>query len=99
MCERNRNIYEKISHNEDFMTSTCFILGIENYDNQMKYGKKTFDELEEIHRNGFTFEGIHHDIDLVSCCDWKAAACIEGLLTISLGYAYCRLSETIDIGH
>ena len=46
----------------------------------MKYGKKTFAELEELDKNGFYFNGIHHQIDVVSCCDWKAAACIEGTL-------------------
>ena len=63
------------------------ILGIENYDNQVKYGKRTFAELEELDRNGFKFEGVHHEIDVVSCCDWKAAACIEGLVHVFLATA------------
>ena len=54
------------------------VVGVENYENQMKYGKKTFAELEDLNQNGFHFNGIHHQIDVVSCCDWKAAACIEG---------------------
>ena len=54
--------------------------GVENYENQMKYGKKTFQELEYVNTNGFAFEGILHRIDVISCCDWKAAACIEGFL-------------------
>ena len=44
----------------------------------MKYGKETFCELEYVNENGFIFQGIHYDIQVVSCCDWKAAACIEG---------------------
>ena len=57
------------------------IAGVENYENQMKYGEKTFAELEDINRNGFSFNGIHHQVDIISCCDWKAAACIEGRST------------------
>ena len=46
----------------------------------MKYGKKTFAELNHINQHGFSFHGIHHKVDVISCCDWKAAACIEGLV-------------------
>ena len=62
------------------MNGYCYFLikGVENYVNQMKFGKKTFAELEDINQNGFKFHGIHHEIDVVSCSDWKAAACIEG---------------------
>ena len=53
----------------------------------MKYGKRTFAELEHINANGFEFEGIQHQIDLVSCCDWKAAACIEGNVNVSFAFS------------
>ena len=49
----------------------------------MKYGKHTFQELQEISESGYLFSGVHHDIDLVLCLDWKAAACIEGLLNMT----------------
>ena len=53
--------------------------GEESYDNQIRFGKETFKELQTIDKTGYYFEGIHHQIDLVCCCDWKAAACLEGL--------------------
>ena len=55
-----------------------FQTGAESYDNQLKYGEEVFMELKNIQDNGFQFEGIHHDIRILSCCDWKAGACIEG---------------------
>ena len=27
-----------------------------------------------------SLEEIHHEVQVVSCCDWKAAACIEGVV-------------------
>ena len=53
-------------------------VGQENYDNQLKFGAKTFSELDELRVSGYHFNGIHHQIDTVCCCDWKAGACIEG---------------------
>ena len=44
----------------------------------MKYGQETFKELELLAEAGYTFGGILHSIDVLSCSDWKAAACIEG---------------------
>ena len=38
-----------------------------------------FMELEDLRNCGYYFEGIHHTIDVVCCCDWKAGACIEGM--------------------
>ena len=60
------------------MTFLYFFPGAETYENQLKYGKEVFQELREIQENGFDFQGVHHDIKIVSCCDWKAGACIEG---------------------
>ena len=54
------------------------LLGSENYENQLKYGAEIFQELKHLEENGYHFEGIHHDIQIVCCCDWKAGACIEG---------------------
>ena len=56
------------------------VLGDENYDNQVKYGADTFLALEQIKSEGFLFGGVHHKVDVVCCCDWKAGACIEGSL-------------------
>ena len=58
--------------------SLAYISGHETYENQMKYGLETFQELENLQRNGFVFEGIKYFINVVFCCDWKAGACIEG---------------------
>ena len=44
----------------------------------MKYRKEVFQELTNLNEYGFEFEGIHHDITVICCCDWKAGACIEG---------------------
>ena len=57
-------------------------IGDESYDNQVKYGGQTFAELESIQIEGLIFEGQHHRVDVVSCCDWKAGACIEGMFHI-----------------
>ena len=51
----------------------------ETYENQIKFGKHTFSELEQIRREGYYFNGIHHEIEVFLCCDWKAGACIEGI--------------------
>ena len=64
--------------------------GDETYNNQMKYGKEVFEELNELQQNGFDFEGIHHDIKIVSCCDWKAGACIEGGNTQQILIAFSK---------
>ena len=64
-------------------------LGHETYENQVKFGKKTFLELEDISRNGFYFEGILHQVDVVCCSDWKAGACIEGLNSAA-AKSFCR---------
>ena len=55
------------------------ISGEETYENQKKFGKEIYSELKDIDMNGITIDGIHHNIDVVSSCDWKAAACIEGM--------------------
>ena len=60
------------------------LTGIETYENQKKFAKIVFDELQEIQRNGLIIEGVMHDIELVCCCDWKASAIIEG--KINEGY-------------
>ena len=54
------------------------MLGAETYDNQVKYGKDVFEELMYLQEHGFKFEGVHHDIKIICCCDWKVGACIEG---------------------
>ena len=54
------------------------MIGNESYDNQVKYGGDIFLELETLQREGYIFEGKLHKVDVVCCCDWKAAACIEG---------------------
>ena len=46
----------------------------------MKYGQETFSELEHIIQTGYCFQGIQHSVEVVCCCDWKAAACIEGTI-------------------
>ena len=68
--------------------------GAENFENQLRYGRKTFAELEEINRNGFYFSGIHHKVDVISCCDWKAAACIEGNYNNITNVTSYRCSQT-----
>ena len=60
------------------MDRLCILLGSETYDNQLKYGNETFKELELISKTGWYFENIHHSVDVVCCCDWKAGACLEG---------------------
>ena len=67
-------IYELIKTNRNLVLFS----GHESYENQVKFGKKTFLELEAIATNGYHFNGIWHKIDVVCCCDWKAGACIEG---------------------
>ena len=39
--------------------------GDETYDNQMKFGKNTFIELEELQNFGYDFQSIHHQIDII----------------------------------
>ena len=51
---------------------------MESYDNQKKFAKIVFDELRGIEETGLMIEGVHHEIQLVCCCDWKAAAVIKG---------------------
>ena len=55
-----------------------FLSGNEDYDNQRKYASAIFSKLGIIRRKGLVIDGKIHDIDVVSCCDWKAAACIGG---------------------
>ena len=64
----------------------CFP-GSETYESQLKYGKEVFQELQELQEHGFVFGGIHHDIKIISCCDWKAGACIEGAISVQL---FCK---------
>ena len=75
--------------------------GTENYKNQLKYGKHTFEELQEIARNGWFFDDNHHIVDIISCCDWKAGACIEGLNLASSKYfccySYCSKEEINEV--
>ena len=59
----------------------------------MKYGKKTFAELNHINQNGFKFNGVHHKVDIISCCDWKAAACIEGSVDDSFLLTYTNIVD------
>ena len=63
----------------------------------MKFGKRTFSELEDLKKSGLDIEGIHHDIHIVCCCDWKAGACIEGLngpsATYFCRYCYCTKEQ------
>ena len=66
-----------------------FHVGDEMYENQMRFSKRTFAELDKIKRDGYLFQGVHHEIDVVFCCDWKAGACIEGLNTATSKY-FCR---------
>ena len=56
----------------------CWLTGEENYENIRDFGQQIFHELKDISQNGMTIEGVHHDIDVVSSCDWKAEALIEG---------------------
>ena len=58
---------------------TFLFKGDETYENQKKFGQQVFDELKDIDRNGLTIDGIWHEIHVSSSCDWKAAACIEGI--------------------
>ena len=58
--------------------------GQETYENQAKYGKVIFEELNTLQESGITFDGFWHKIELVSCSDWKAAACIEGIKMIMI---------------
>ena len=57
-----------------------FYIGDENYENIANFGKPIFDELKDISPNGIVIEGVRHTIDVVSSCDWKAEATIEGNL-------------------
>ena len=68
-----------------FLTIYTLFSGQENYENQMRFGKRTFAELENLNKNGIVLKGIQHSIDIVSCSDWKAGACLEGMsMNISL---------------
>ena len=53
-------------------------IGAENYENQLKYGAEVFEELKNLQRTGYIFEGYHHEIKVICCSDWKAGACLEG---------------------
>ena len=57
--------------------------GEENYENQLKFGQEIFHELDNINDTGYYFHGIHHTIQVISCSDWKAGACLEGMHTMS----------------
>ena len=63
--------------------------GAETYENQLKYGKEIFEELQNLQSTGYFFRGCHHEIHIVCCCDWKAGACIEGS---SLLYKFIALN-------
>ena len=56
--------------------------GEETYENQVKFGTETFQELEHLDEEGYSFQGIHHKVNVICCCDWKARACLEGLYKI-----------------
>ena len=45
----------------------------------MKYGSETFAELIDLNTNGYIIEQEHHEIKVISCSDWKACSCIEGM--------------------
>ena len=57
----------------------------------MKYGKEIFEELQNLQMNGIIIANHHHEIKVVSCCDWKAGACIEGINSATSIYfcSYC----------
>ena len=57
---------------------TVLLIGDENYINQKEYGERIFKELQDFAEEGVEINDIHHDIELVSACDWKGAVCIEG---------------------
>ena len=63
----------------EIFTSVNLNLGVENYENQLKYGSEVFQELNDLQRTGYVFDGYHHEIKIVCCSDWKARACLEGL--------------------
>ena len=66
--------------------------GQENYSNQAKYGKHTFEQLTRIQEEGLMIDGHWHQVDLVFCSDWKAAACIEGAC---FNWSYSQFSHFI----
>ena len=70
--------------------SHFFFQGQETYENQMKFGKETFEELERINAEGYYFEGFHHSITVVCCCDWKAAACLEGVFFCGYNFIFLQ---------
>ena len=59
----------------------------------MKYGHVTFSELHKIAQEGLILRGIHHDVHIVSCSDWKASACIEGYTSIHV-ILKCKISSS-----
>ena len=60
------------------------LIGEENYANEKEFGKPIFDELKDISQHGLTIDGIRHEIDVISCCDWKVQATIEGTVIVML---------------
>ena len=71
------------------MSDFFCVSGDENYDNFQKYGTETFQQLEDLNRNGFEIEGHKHEMKLKCMCDWKASACIEGLVSPT-GRYFCK---------
>ena len=76
----------KFKYYEVYQVSVLF-KGDENYDNQKLFGQEVFNELARINRNGYYFDGKHHQVKVVCCCDWKAAATLQGYLYISFHFA------------
>ena len=66
--------------------STFDSTGEENYENIRDFGQPIFEEMKDISANGIVFQGVHHEIDVVSSCDWKAEAIIEGMCKDVLQY-------------
>ena len=61
-------------------------VGAENYETLGRYGRETFDELEDIDAHGLVIKGVHHAMKVVSSSDWKAGSCIEGNETAFILY-------------
>ena len=65
---------------------SLYLTSAETYENQCKYGQEVFEEFNTLQEEGFNFGGFHHDITVVSCCDWKAGACIEGTIELLMNF-------------
>ena len=71
------------------MLSQCYLIGKESYENQKRFAKLVFDEVQTLVNSGISIKNQMHKLSLTCSCDWKGATFLEGLNGPSAEF-FCR---------